>query len=347
MNGQSVDQVAPLTSKAVKRAAKLLGVDQDRIVDLEPLPVGMTNSSFTFRLDGKAYVLRLPGLGTEQLINRKEERAAYRALRHTDLPDEVVALDKKGRRVTVFYEDARVADASLDSDLAVSMGLARELHELRLPLEHRFAFGGQVKRYERLCQTVTPAPYPALDRQQARTAALLRFRRKLGAKEIFCHCDLASDNVLILPDGSAKLIDWEYSGRADPIMDVAMFCMYSFLERDRIELALRYYLQREPTAAESARLYLYLALAGYLWGLWAHYKCEMGEDYGDYGPRTYAYALEYYPVLATGDLMERALDEARGGASPPAAAFMTGPAPASAPQPVAAPAPLAEEGARP
>jgi hypothetical protein len=98
-----------------------------------------------------------------------------------------------------------------------------------------------------------------------------------------------------------------------------MYCMYSFLERERIEFALRLYLGREPQDHETARLYLYLALSGYLWSLWAHYKNEVGEDYGDYGPKTNAYMLEYYPLLTGGDLMERALaashDAVRSGSA--------------------------------
>jgi thiamine kinase-like enzyme len=301
--------------QAASVAARLLRVAPDRISDLAPMPAGMTNASFVFRLDGRPYVLRLPGPDAEGIVNRKAERAAYRALRDTGLPDEVVAIDKAGRRVTVFYEDARVADAFDDSDLAICMGLCRQLHDLRLPLTHRFGFGGQVKRYERICAGIRPAPFPGLERQRARTAELLEFRRRLGAEEVFCHCDANSDNVLILPDGASKLIDWEYSAQADPIMDVAIFCMYSFFERERAELALRYYLGREPGPAESARLYLYLALAGYLWALWAHYRSEMGQDLGEYGSRTYLYALEYYPVLAGGDLMERALADAETASS--------------------------------
>jgi thiamine kinase-like enzyme len=284
---------------------------------------GMTNTSFTVRIGGESYVVRLPGRGTEALINRREEREAYRALEPFDLTDEVVAVDKEGRRVTVFYEDARVADPADDQDLATSMGIVRRLHGLEIPLTHRFAFGAQVDRYERLTRGLGPAPFPRIEDQPAWARELLRFRRDLQVPEVFCHCDLNADNILIRPGGEARLIDWEYSGRADPMMDVAMFAMYSFLGRERVEFALRLYLQREPLANEEARCYLYLALSGYLWSMWARYRESQGEDFGDYGPKTNAYLQEYHAALHEGDLMARALtqthDAARAAAPSPGA----------------------------
>jgi thiamine kinase-like enzyme len=294
---------------ARQAAAQLMGVPATAIKALAPMPGGMTNTSFTFQLTGTPYVLRLPGAGTENLINRKQEREVYQALAGQNLTDEVIAVDRSGRRVTRFYSDARVADPHLDSDLATSMRLVRQLHQQNLPLRHRFAIEKQVANYRQLCQNLPPAPYPKPEQQAAWANRLLAFREELNAPEVYCHCDLACDNVLILPSGQARLIDWEYSGRADPIMDVAMYGMYSFLDRQRLEYSLALYLEREPNTHETARLYLYLALAGYLWSIWAHYKQSEGAEYGDYGPKTNAYLLEYYPLLTSGDLMVRAVEE--------------------------------------
>jgi thiamine kinase-like enzyme len=227
------------------------------------------------------------------------------------LADEVVAFDGSGRRVTVFHEDARVADVADDSDMAVAMGLARRVHGLGLTVGRRFAFGEQIALYRRLCEGA-PSPFPRLERQERRTARLLDFQRQLGAPETLCHGDMTADNVLVLPGGQARLIDWEFACQGDPLGDVASYCMYASMGRGRAEGALRLYLGREPSAAERARLYLHFALGGHAWALWAHYMCQTGLDLVEYGARTYAYALEYYPALTGGGLMERALEEARG-----------------------------------
>jgi thiamine kinase-like enzyme len=302
-----------LRQAAVRAAAELMGVTPERIEGLTRMPGGMSNTSFSFLLEGWAYVVRLPGPGAEHLIDRDNEWAAYRALAGSGLTDEIVAIDQHGRRVTVFYEGARTADPASQADLAVAMGLARRLHESRVPLRHRFDFERQVRRYERICRATGPAPYPDLERQRLRTVELLDLRRRLGVEEVFSHCDLACDNVLILADGSARLIDWEYSALADPIMDVAMYCIYSFMERDQIDSALGQYLGRQPRAGELARLYLYVALEGYLWALWAHHKARCGQSLGDYGRRTYQYAPEYYGILMRSGLVAEALEQVRSG----------------------------------
>ena len=40
----------------------------------------MTNRSFLFTCKGQKYIMRIPGEGTDHLINRKEEADVYRVL---------------------------------------------------------------------------------------------------------------------------------------------------------------------------------------------------------------------------------------------------------------------------
>ncbi|MDR1441281.1 MAG: phosphotransferase [Bifidobacteriaceae bacterium] len=302
----------PAGQAAVGQAIReLMAVDEQEIEEIAPLAGGMTNTSFTFRLDGRAYVIRLPGPGTESLIDRSAERGAYGALAGHGLTDEVVALDALGRRITVFYEDARQADPASDHDLATSMGLVRRLHELDLPLERQFGIETMISQYEELCAGIGQPPYPNLTRTRPWVAELQDFKRDLEVPEVYCHGDMAPVNVLILERGGAKLIDYEYSGRADPIMDVAMYGIFSYYSRERLELSLRLYLGRRATQAEFARLYLYTALAGYLWSLWAHYKKQSGQDFGGYGLEMYNYMRRYYRYLVPSGLKRAVLAEAR------------------------------------
>jgi thiamine kinase-like enzyme len=270
----------------------------------------MTNTSFTFQAGQQVYVVRLPGVGTEQLIDREAERQIYLALADTGITDELLAMDNTGRRVAVFYSDARQADPLDDSDLAASMRIVRNVHQMELPLERRFNIDGMITQYEELCSTVAPISYPGIAESRQRVAELQRFRDVLAVPEVYCHGDSAPTNVLILGNGDVKLIDWEYSGRSDPIMDVAMYGIFSYFDQVRLDLSLQLYLDREPTANETARLYLYAALSGFLWSLWAHYKEQMGQDFGSYGLDQYSYLPRYYSQLASGDLMARAAQTA-------------------------------------
>ncbi|MFR7977894.1 MAG: phosphotransferase [[Ruminococcus] torques] len=52
-------------------------------------------------------------------------------------------------------------------------------------------------------------------------------------KEVLTHIDAVPDNFLFIEEASGstsiRLIDWEYAGMQDPHIDIAMFCIYSFL----------------------------------------------------------------------------------------------------------------------
>ena len=47
----------------------------------------MTNQSFLFSCDGEEYILRIPGVGTSMLIDRKREAAVYNDSQNIKYPD--------------------------------------------------------------------------------------------------------------------------------------------------------------------------------------------------------------------------------------------------------------------
>ncbi len=51
---------------------------------------------------------------------------------------------------------------------------------------------------------------------------------------------------------------------------------------------------------ETARLYLYTALGGFLWMMWAEYKQALGQEFGEYPLIMYRYMKDYYRLLKNG-----------------------------------------------
>ena len=62
-----------LKTDAIQVICDALSVSADDIVDITVLKKGMTNRSFLFSCKGKKYIMRIPGEGTDQLINRRNE----------------------------------------------------------------------------------------------------------------------------------------------------------------------------------------------------------------------------------------------------------------------------------
>ena len=57
------------------------------------------------------------------------------------------------------------------------------------------------------------------------------------------------------------------------------------------------YFRRDPESEEKLRVYIYVALAGFLWALWTCYKQALGENFGEYGLKMYRYAKDYYKQI--------------------------------------------------
>lgn len=107
-----------LRSEALQAAASALGASVEEIRDIEVLKKGMTNRSFLFSCRGKRYIMRVPGEGTERLIDRAQEAQVYRAIAGRGLCDDPVYLDPDtGFKITAFLEGARSCDSASADDL--------------------------------------------------------------------------------------------------------------------------------------------------------------------------------------------------------------------------------------
>lgn len=289
----------------VEYIAERFGVGQDKIRDILPLKAGVTNHSFSFSINGEHYVFRLPGVGTDKLINRRNEKRTYEIIAPLGISDEVVDFDaESGIKISKFYKNAPISDPTKDHDLRISMKTVKKLHDRAFAAPHRFDIDNMIDYYYSLADGLGAIRFSDIDHVKNLVSELLHFRDKLAVPEILCHGDFAHTNVLILQDGSSKLIDWEYSGASDPIMDVSMYAIYAEFDRERIELALRMYLDREPEKHEWARLYLYVALGGFLWCMWSQYKQALGQEFGEYPLKMYRYMKDYYNILLNEGYLE-------------------------------------------
>jgi hypothetical protein len=50
------------------------------------------------------------------------------------------------------------------------------------------------------------------------------FGRSLGLPTVVGHCDVGPWNVIVRPDGTVAIIDWECAGPVDPLVDLAHAC---------------------------------------------------------------------------------------------------------------------------
>ena len=62
----------------------------------------------------------------------------------------------------------------------------------------------------------------------------------LNRPKTIAHVDSVKDNFIFTDEG-LKMIDWEYAGMADPLLDLAMSAIYSYMSFDKAKELVRVY----------------------------------------------------------------------------------------------------------
>lgn len=285
---------------AMELVSSVLHIPESEITGLKCLKTGMTNKSFLFKANNKSYICRIPGPGTEMLINRKQEKAVYDAVKNLGITEHVVYMNgDTGYKISEYYEGARNGDARNWDDVSRCMALVHKLHDSAIKVDHSFDIKERIGFYEALCKGYEKSLFEDYSEVRAHMNTLLKRLELLNRPNVLSHLDSICDNFLFLPDGGLRLIDWEYAGMCDPLIDVSMCAIYSYYNDAEAEKLLRIYLGREATTEERLVYYSYIALGGFLWCLWAVYKSSIGEEFGEYTIIMYRYAKKYYKKIIT------------------------------------------------
>lgn len=280
---------------------KALNIKENEIIKMEALKKGMTNHSFLATCVSGKYIVRIPGEGTDRLIDRKGEAAVYQAIEGKGIGDEIVFIDPvNGYKVTRFFEGARCCNAFDMDDIYKCMKKLRMFHEMELVVERQFDIFGQIVFYESLWNG-TPSVYSDYQKVKEQTFSLRAYIEAHTARKVLTHIDAVPDNFLFVTDEVGReeihLIDWEYAGMQDPHVDIAMFCVYSFYDRLQVDRLIQAYFTEGCSREIRIKIYAYISVCGLLWSNWCEYKHKLGVAFGEYAVRQYRYAKEYYQIV--------------------------------------------------
>lgn len=290
-----------LKTDSLKIICGVLDAGMEEIKQIAVLKKGMTNRSFLFCHGDKKYIMRIPGEGTDKLIDREHEAAVYRAVGGLELCDHVLYINEhNGYKISEFIEGARCCDAENDEDVAKCMKHLRRLHQMGLELDHDFDIFNQIEFYESLRGGKRSA-YRDYQKTKERVMALRAFVESCPRERCLSHIDAVPDNFLFYSDEQGRecirLIDWEYSGMQDPHVDIAMFGIYSMYGREQMDKLISAYFDGACPEETRCKIYAYVAACGLLWSNWCEYKMDLGVDFGEYSIRQYAYAREYAKLV--------------------------------------------------
>lgn len=291
-----------LKSDAIAVIAEALKTGADEVEEITMLKKGMTNRSFLFMCRGKKYIMRIPGEGTDQLINRAEEAGAYKVISGQNICDDVVYINPdNGYKITRYLENVRCCDPFNVDDLKKCMTKLRAFHEMELSVEHEFNIFRQIEFYESLWGK-QPSAYKDYYETKRNVLSLKGYIDQHVEKKVLTHIDAVPDNFLFTineqGEEEIQLIDWEYAGMQDPHVDIAMFCIYSLYNKQQVDELISIYFTEGCPEPTRLKIYCYISACGLLWSNWCEYKRNLGVEFGEYSLWQYRYAKDYYRIVS-------------------------------------------------
>lgn len=296
------DSASPqLESDKLNVIAAVLGAGTGDITDITVLKKGMTNRSFLFTCRGSRYIMRIPGEGTDRLIDRRQEAAVCRLIQDRQICEDIVFIDPdSGYKITRFIEGARTCNASNPDEVTRCMDKLRAFHRMGLKTGHAFNIFEHIEFYESLWQG-QPSAYRRYRQTKADVLSLKPYIDAHAAPCVLTHIDAVPDNFLIFQnargDEEIRLIDWEYAAMQDPHVDLAMFCIYALYDRAQVDRLIDTYFCGRCPRETRIKIYCYIAACGLLWSNWCEYKRNLGVEFGEYSLRQYRYAKDYYRIV--------------------------------------------------
>lgn len=285
-----------LENEAIQIIENTFNIDKSDIHNIHTLKKGMTNRSFIFTVKDRRYIMRIPGAGTDKLINRQEEFNVYEQIRDESYTERVLYLNpKNGYKLSEFLEGTRNSKADNWQDVTKCMNLLRKFHQQKHSVNHKFDIWKQIGFYDTLRNA--PSAYRDFLITKDNVLKLKPFIEENISNWTLCHIDSVADNFLINKQGKTFLIDWEYAGMQDSDLDIAMFAIYAGYNKEQFDKLIDIYYQDKCNETTRYKIYAYAAVGGLLWSNWCEYKQSLGLDFGEYSLSQYRYAKEYSKLV--------------------------------------------------
>jgi thiamine kinase-like enzyme len=248
--------------------------------------------NFKIEADGRAYVIRLAGEGTDQLgIKRDVEYAANKAAGDLGIAPEVVYfIEPEGYIVTRFVNGKRI----MPEDIVKPDYLARIAKKLRLFHQRGPKLKGEFNVFKRveMLTKISKSNNAKFPHDWDFIMQKMNEARKALEKDPYkptpCHNDLLNLNWLdeeVAGDiGEIRLLDWEYAGMGDIFFDLANFSHHHRLNEEQVEDFLYEYFG-EVTDKQYARLRLMWPMSELheaMWGTTQTGISKLEEDFQGY-----------------------------------------------------------------
>lgn len=265
------------SSSPIRTAACLLGISPDQIRSFTPdHSGGLNNHLYRFEAGTESYYLRIPTLTSSRFSNPRNEIALYEALEGHGISDRIVRIEPQtGIKLSFAEKNARTLNPADPNEFGAALSAVRALHTIQAPALKCEPILERTHRFLEIAKSCGAVPENSVF---FTLSELSKFAPAMNERpRATVHGDLLPGNVLVRPDGTIRLIDFEFAACADPLEDFASLFLHLSPRSEPPEIYLRRCFQREPTKQEICLLFVYAKLAALGWQLWALTKIHNGE----------------------------------------------------------------------
>ena len=237
---------------------------------------GMTNHSYKVTLkNGEELLVRIPGEGTEKMINRLDERKSTELACKLGIDSELLYFGDDGTKVMRFITNPQPMDNSVlkkPEVLKQAAEIFHKLHTCGVNTGVRFEVFEMAELYEKIIRDGGVAFY---DDYEAVKKTVMEIKAAVDgdkpAPRVPCHCDSLVANWVLNDKGKLYLIDWEYSGMNEAMWDLSCLSIEAeYSEKEDDELLKAYYsVENKIAGVEEKKKFIAAKLyVDYLWTLW-------------------------------------------------------------------------------
>ena len=266
------------------------------IADIKRLG-GMTNHSYKVTLgSGEELLVRVPGDGTEEMINRLDERKSTQLACDLHIDSKLYYFGDDGKKVMEFIHDPQEMNEAVmrrPENLKQAAELFHRLHYSGVDTGVRFEVFEMAALYEKIIRDGGVAFYDDYDEVKQTVMDIKAEVDKDGeAPRVPCHNDSLVGNWVLDGNGKLYLIDWEYSGMNEAMWDLSCLSIEADYGAAEDDLLLKTYYSfegKEAGVEEKKRFIAAKMYVDFLWTLWGLTRVPFdGQFMQDYADARYA-----------------------------------------------------------
>lgn len=251
---------------------------------------GMTNHSYRIvRENGDVYLVRIPGEGTEELINRKDEKKSTELACNLNIDSELIYFGEDGSKVMRFIENPQNMNEDVmkkECNIQQAATVFRKLHTCGIDTGIRFEVFEMAEMYEKIITENQVRLYEDYLYVKNQIMAIkCAIDTTVKQQKVPCHNDCLVDNWVLDRNNRLFLVDWEYSGMNEPMWDLSCLSIEANYNDEQDIVLLKSYFGRDITIEEHRRFIAAKLYVDYLWTLWGltrvPYDGDFMQEYAD------------------------------------------------------------------